>query len=125
MLTDKEEKFIQYWAENGEKQKHGARSLLKGFSLGMSIGAAIILLIAAGWYERADMEAHSKLNPFFLLFIILILAIFMAFLYRNYRWEMNQQYYLELLAKQKRINKNNSPNNQNSTNNLNTIENNP
>lgn len=56
------------------------------------------------------MEVHSKLNPFFLLLIILIIAVFMAFLYRNYRWEMNQQHYLELLAKKHRQEKDQSNN---------------
>jgi hypothetical protein len=111
MLTEEEEKFLAYWAINGAQQKTGFRALLKGFSSGISIGAGIILLIAAGWYERADMEAHSKLNPFLLLLIILIIAVFMAFLYRNYRWEMNQQHYLELLAKKRKFEKNQSNSN--------------
>ena len=117
MLTEEEEKFIAYWSANGEKQKTSVRTLLKGFSSGISLGAGIILLIAAGWYERADMEAHTKLNPFFLLLIILIISIVIAFLYRNYRWEMNQQHYLELLSKKRKLEKNNTTTGSNNPNN--------
>lgn len=102
MLTKKEEAFIKYWSENRELQKKSFTAFLKGFSSGLIIGIGILLLISVGWYQRANMVANTMLNPFILLLVILILSVFMAFFYKNYRWEMNDQQYLELLAKKKK-----------------------
>ena len=102
MLSEREEEFISYWDANRLKQKKSFRQFAKGLSSGLSIGIGIVLVVAVGWYQRANMEANSKLNPVVFLLILLIIAIFMAFFYRNYQWEMKEQQYLELLAKKKK-----------------------
>jgi len=102
MLTEKEDKFITYWEANRELQKKGFRQYVKGLSRGLAIGAAIILLVVAGWYERADMEVNSKLSTGVFILAIVIIAVFMAWLYHNYQWEMQEQQYLELLAKKRK-----------------------
>lgn len=103
MLSKKEESFIQYWSENRLQQKKSFNQFLKGLSFGLTIGSGIILTIAIGWYQRANIEANSSLNPIVLLLIIIIISIFMAFLYKNHQWEMKEQQYLELLAKKKKL----------------------
>ncbi len=105
MLSEKEERFIQYWTENREAQKKSFGQFVKGLSTGLIICIGIILTITIGWYERANMEANSNLNPILLIIIIIIIAVFMAFIYRNYHWEMKEQQYLELLDKKKKIEK--------------------
>ncbi len=102
MLTEKEEKFITYWEANRELQKKSFRQFVKGMNRGLAIGVAIIILIVAGWYERADMEVNSKLSTGVLVAAIVIISVFMAWLYRNYQWEMQEQQYLELLAKKRK-----------------------
>ena len=102
MLSEKEETFIKYWSENRLEQKKSFRQFIKGMSLGITIGIGIIITISVGWYQRANMEANSSLNPFVLLFIILIISVGMAFLYKNHQWEMKEQQYLEFLAKKKK-----------------------
>jgi di/tricarboxylate transporter len=101
-MTPEEEQFIDYWEKNRVLAKKGFIQFLKGLSRGLFIGIGIVLVVSLGWYQRANIQANAYLNPFFLVFIILIIAIFMAFLYRNYQWEMREQQYLELLAKKKR-----------------------
>jgi cobalamin synthase len=105
MLTPKEEEFIAYWAANREKQKKSFRQFIQGMSRGLAIGAAILLLVISGWYQRANMEANSKLSASVLVVALVIIAIFMAWLYQSYQWEMKEQQYLELLAKKKKANK--------------------
>jgi len=102
MLSEKEESFLAYWAKNREPQKKSFRAFLKGMSVGITIGIGIIVTVSIGWYQRANMEANSSLNPIFLLLIILIISVGMAFIYRNYQWEMKEQQYLELIAKKKK-----------------------
>ncbi len=104
MLTEKEEAFILFWGEKRMQQKKNLKQFLKGLSSGLIIGTAIILLLVTGWYQRANMEANSKLSPVILFLTIAILSVFMGFLYQNYRWEMNEQQWLELLSKKKKLN---------------------
>ena len=103
MLTEQEEAFILFWEEKRMQQKKNLKQFLKGLSSGLIIGTAIILLLVTGWYQRANMEANSKLSPVILFLTIAILSVFMGFLYQNYRWEMNEQQWLELLSKKKKL----------------------
>ena len=102
MLTEKEEEFIRFWSEKRVQQKKSFSQFLKGLSTGLSIGIGIVLLLIAGWYQRANMEANSKLSPYILFIVVVIISVFMGFIYQNYRWEMNEQQYLELLSKKKK-----------------------
>ena len=108
MLSEQEEKYILFWEENRELEQKSFKQYLKGLSRGLGIGVAILLLLVTGWYTRANMEANSKLS--FTVFAIALfgIAVFMAWLYHNYKWEMNEQQYLELLAKKKRLDKTNT-----------------
>lgn len=76
-----------------------------GLSAGFSIGVGIIVAMESGWYARANMEANSRLNYIVLLLAILLISVFMAFVYRKFRWEIQEQRYLELLAAKKNAQK--------------------
>ena len=102
MLTEKEEQFIQYWSKQRSLPKKDFKEFVKGLSSGLLIGIGIILLLITGWYQRANMDANSKSSPVIIIVVLLIIAVFMGFLYQNYRWEANEQQYLELLNKKKK-----------------------
>jgi hypothetical protein len=102
MLSETEESFLEYWSRKGETEKNSLRPLLVGFSFGVVFGIATIISIFSGWAIRATMVANSRLSAGLLLLIILIVSIFMGYFYRSFRWEKNEQYYRELLAKKKR-----------------------
>ena len=106
MITDEEEKFYQYWSETRKSYKTSVRPYLKGLSIGFAIGGAILLTIYQGWYTRANMQANTILNPFLFLLAISIVAIFMAFIYRNYQWEQHEQRFQIITAKKIRAEKN-------------------
>lgn len=99
------ETFLTYWAENREKEKTSFRPFMIGLSAGFTIGVGIIAAMESGWYERANMEANSRLNYIVLLIAILLISVFMAFVYRKFSWEMQEQRYLELLAAKKNAQK--------------------
>ena len=103
MLTEQEEKFIKYWEENRTTELKSFKQYLRGLSRGLLISAAILVLLISGWYTRANMEANSKLSFTVFSIALLDIAIFMAWLYNNYKWEMNEQQYLELMAKKKKL----------------------
>ncbi len=105
MLTEKEEQFVRYWAEKRSLPKKDFKEFVKGLSTGLLIGIGIILLLITGWYQRANMDANSKSSPVIIILVLLIIAVFMGFLYQNYRWEANEKQYLELLHKKKKAEK--------------------
>ena len=104
MLTTDEENFLAYWAANRANKKQNFKQFVKGLSSGIAIGICILIIISIGWYSRANMEANTKASPLLIIVCIAIIAIFMAFMYKNYKWEQNEQLFKELSAKKKRLN---------------------
>jgi hypothetical protein len=102
MLTNDEQKFITWWQQNREREKSLSRQLRMVLPIGFLIGAGIILNFVTGWYSRANMVANSQSTPMILLIAIVIIAIFCSIFYKRHRWEMNEQRYLELQAREKR-----------------------
>lgn len=102
MLSEQEERFIQYWSVNGERQKTSIRPFLVGMSSGFVVGVMVLIVLSSGWYERANMVANTRFNSVVFILAILIISFFMAFLYRKFRWEIQDQQYRELLAKKSR-----------------------
>jgi len=104
-MNAEEEKFIQYWSASSEKERSSSKPLLIGFSFGLLFGVATLVSLFSGWDKRASMVANSRLSMGLLLIIIVAVAVFVAYFYRSYRWERNEEYYQSLLAKKKRENK--------------------
>lgn len=105
MLTKMEEDFLEYWACNRIKQKKNTKQFIIGLTAGLAISFSLFIFIFSGWYQRATMVANSKLNPTLFAIIIIVICVFMAYFYRNFKWEQQEQQYLELLAKKKKLNK--------------------
>lgn len=102
MLNSVDEAFLAYWPGNREQQKTSIRPFLIGLSAGFALGISLLLVLSTGWYERANMQANSRLSSIVFLLAILLISFFMAFFYRKFRWEMQEQRYLELLARKNR-----------------------
>jgi hypothetical protein len=102
MLTTQEEKFLEYWQNNREKEKKLLRQLFIGLPAGLLIAAGIILSLDINWYPRADMVANASLNPYILLLAIIGIIVFVSIFYKKYQWDMNEQRYRELLIKKEK-----------------------
>lgn len=105
MLTKEELNFLKYWEAKRTTEYKSFSTFIKGLSRGLLIGIGILVLLSAGWYQRANMEANTKFNPFLMILIVIIIAIFIAFIYRQYYWEQNEQRYAEIMTKKKRFEK--------------------
>ena len=103
MLSSENETFLVYWSKNREKEKTSLRPFLVGLSAGFSIGIAVIVVLESGWYERANMVANSQFSYLVFLLAIALISVFIAFIYRKFRWEMQEQRWLELLAAKKKL----------------------
>jgi len=109
-----DETFFAFWQENSEKEKSSRKAFMLGLSSGFAIGVLVLSVILSGWYQRATMEANSKMSAFVLFLAILGLSVFIAFAYRKFKWEMNDQRYQEIAAKKRKIKKDDAANQQGS-----------
>lgn len=100
MLTKNEERFVEYWKSNRDREKKLFRQLVFGLPLGLLIGGGIIISVVTDkWYERADMVANTKMNPNVLIIAVLAIAVFTGLFYKKFKWDQNEQLYKELLVK--------------------------
>ncbi len=100
MLTEDEKKFMEYWEKNRDKQKKVFRQFLLGIPLGLLFAIAIVINFSSGWYKRADMVANTQdFNPGVLIIALLIIIGFVAIFSKRHQWDMNEQHYRELKAK--------------------------
>lgn len=101
MLTKHEERFVEYWKQNRDKEKKLFRQLLIGLPLGLLMGIGIVAsVVTGGWYTRAIMVANTEMNPNVLIVAVLAIIVFIAIFYKKFKWEQNEQQYKELLHKQ-------------------------
>lgn len=102
MLTKQEEEFVNYWKLNAEKEKKHPKYLVIGFTIGLLLSLLIYFFVFSGWYLRATMDANSKMPPTIFFVCCIVIATFLGFFYRNYKWEQLNQQYIELSAKSKK-----------------------
>jgi len=100
MLTPEENKFINYWKNNREKEKRTFRQLLIGLPMGLTFAVVILAIFSSGWYERANMVAYGSSSPYLFVVAVIVIAGFIAIFSKKFRWDQNEQHYLELLHKQ-------------------------
>jgi hypothetical protein len=107
MLNKEEEAFILYWKENRIKQKRVFRQFLLGIPLALLFVVPIVLNFFSGWYKRAAMmSSTSEFNPGVLLLALILIVVFVAIFSRKFRWEQNEQRYIELLARKQKLEEN-------------------
>jgi uncharacterized membrane protein len=103
MLTQQENDFINYWEKNRDRQKKTFKQLLIGIPVGLLFAVPIFINFASGWYKRAAMMRNTEdFNPLVLLAALLVIVGFIAIFSKKHQWDMREQQYRELLAKQKK-----------------------
>ena len=101
MLTQQEKDFIQYWQQNRDRQKKTFRQFLIGIPVGLLFAVPIFINFTSGWYKRAAMVRNTPdFNPVVLLIALLLIVGFIAIFSKKHQWDMREQQYRELLAKQ-------------------------
>ena len=101
MLTNEEQSFITFWETNRLKKKQAFRQLAIGLPAGVGLVLAILVNFFAGWYKRADMEINS-MSPSLMITIMvagIAIILFISLFTVKHRWDINEQYYRELLAR--------------------------
>ena len=103
MLTQEEKDFIEYWEKNRERRKKIPRQLFIGLPFAVVLVAAIFISSLSGWYKRAAMTINVNSSAVLILLLasLLIVAFIVIFSVRH-RWDMDEQRYLELKAREKK-----------------------
>lgn len=99
MITPEEQKFIDYWDKNRNKNKALFYQMAVGLPIGLVFGLPIILaLIFSDWYHSLPFITSSELVT--IMIAVLAIAVFYALFRMRHRWEMNEQFYKELKFKE-------------------------
>ena len=101
MNSEQERLYIEYWEANREREGRLSTQLLFGIPVGIlfSVPVLLILISAKLWYKRADMAASSGLSPMLLITAVVLIAGFVAVIYKRHQWDMKEQQYLEFKAR--------------------------
>jgi membrane protein YdbS with pleckstrin-like domain len=103
MLSEEDEAFIEYWKANRERQKKTVHQFMVGIPVALLFVIPIAINFFSGWYKRAAMLVHTNsFNPGVLLLALLLITVFIAIFSRKFRWDQNEQRYVELLARRER-----------------------
>lgn len=94
---------MAWWELNRDKQKKLVRQWFVGLPIGLIFVIPIIINLSSGWYKRADMEVNSQqLNPIVLMVAMIVIVSFIAVFYKRHQWDMDEQRYKEMKAKEER-----------------------
>lgn len=104
MLSDDEKRFLIYWEQHRDAEKKTMKQWLLGIPLGLLFAIPIFINFFSGWYKRANMVLNSQIsnrdfNPLVLIIALLLIVSFVAIFSKRLKWEMNEQKYLELKAR--------------------------
>lgn len=102
MFTEEEKKFMSYWEANRLREKSWKRQIQAGLPIGTTVAVAILITFFSGWYKLAMMEASTELNPWVLIFAIMVIAVTFGAFYKKQKWEQHEQLYNELMARKKK-----------------------
>lgn len=101
MLTDEENKFIEYWDKNRDKENKFMHQLAYGLPRGLIFSLPVLLaVIFHDWYK--NMIFISKSQLIVILIAVMGIALFYTIFRMKFNWENNDQLYKELKFKQKK-----------------------
>ena len=99
--------FIEYWELHRDEQNSFQSKLFRGLPVAIMFGLPIILFILAvylwfpDWYTKISATTSGSFTT--IVIAVLICIVFFSYFRMHFKWEMNEQLYLELKQKQKRL----------------------
>jgi hypothetical protein len=106
MITKKEKQFITYWEAERENRAKFSNKIMSGLPMAFLFALPIILSIVVVYLFFPDFYTRISNMPkgiFATIFLAVILCVlFFSYFRMQYKWEMNEQLYRELNAKQKK-----------------------
>jgi len=101
MLTEDEKRFVDYWEHNRISKKRVLKQLYVGLPLGVILAIAIFVNFFSGWDKRAQMLINTDPSIVIVLIIgLLLIVIFIVIFSARHQWDLNEQRYRELRARE-------------------------
>ena len=107
MLNKEEKDFVEYWAANRLKRKRVWKQLALGLPLAVVLIVAIFINFFSNWHDKARVlrnEEVQKYDASLILVLIagaLIITVFIVIFSVRHKWDINEQRYRELIARNK------------------------
>jgi len=104
MISEKERQFMRYWEQNRARENKAAHKLLRGLPMALIFGLPVILsvivvrLFFPEWYTKISQTTPGMFIS--AIIAVICVVIFYAYFTQHYKWEMNEQLYHELKAKE-------------------------
>ena len=100
-MTEAEKDFMNWWEANRLKEKKLLKQMLIGLPIGVSFGFPILLSVMfRGWYTRMPYISGTELTV--IMIGVLLIVVFYAIFRMYFRWDMQEQDYLQLKEKERR-----------------------
>jgi hypothetical protein len=100
MLTQEEQSFLDYWAQQRLRNKKTLKQFSIGLPLGVMIVLALFINVLAGWHKKAAMVLKGHGSVIITVVVAAVgIVVFMTIFSRNHQWDMYEQRYQELLQK--------------------------
>jgi hypothetical protein len=106
MLSDSEYRFISHWENVRIPYSTTISKFKRGLPLALIFGGSLFLSLVGvyffspEWYTKISQRANSSMIAIIIGFFFSIL--FFAYFKMHFKWEMDEQLYHELKAKQKK-----------------------
>ena len=103
MLTEEEQKFITHWETVREEYSSFASKLTRGLPMALLFGLPVLFTVAAvyflspEWYTKISQKADS--SSMAIIIAVFMSVLFFSYMRMHFKWEMNEQLYRELKAK--------------------------
>lgn len=105
MLSDKEKAFMNSWEAERERLSRTPARIVAGlpyallFSMPVAIFIGVVYAFFPDWYAKIS---HIGTGSFIAVVVALFIAtLFFAYFRMMFKWEMNEQLYRELIAREK------------------------
>ena len=91
---------MDHWERVREKESHFLSKLTRGLPMAALFGLPIILSLVAvyflspEWYTKVSQAASGVLGT--LVIAVFIIILFFSYFRMHFKWEMNEQLYMEL-----------------------------
>jgi uncharacterized membrane protein len=106
MLADKEQQFLAYWEQNRIPFSSFGSKMLRGLPMAIMFGLPILLSVMVvyfffpEWYMKISATTSGTFGV--VVIAVCIAILFFSYFRMHFKWEMNEQAYLELKQKLKR-----------------------
>ena len=107
MLTEEELNFLSFWETHRLAYSKFSSKILRGLPMASIFGFSIIVLLLVvylfipDWYSKVAIRNNGTVTA--ILIAVILLVSFFSYFRMHFQWEMNEQAFKELKAKQHKI----------------------